>query len=242
MRTLQDLSAHMNKYKDAVFVIGPGLLTEKESYATDEYNECYTRKNLVRNPEVFWDFVQKHMLGEPSNIDIAAYEAVEMAADVASLFINQNTVGTLSEKMVHLHGLKAVYSCHKCKTQYPSAYIKSKEPYENQCECCGGTLRPTALLSGERYDKSSYDRIVSAFESTHTVVLVGMDYTEEFLMDMVSQFGDIKSFTNEKGEEERMLVAIQPTEETFDPNEMAFCEFLVRDNVVDAVGRLCNAL
>ena len=42
-------------------------------------------------------------------------------------------------------------------------------------------------------------------------------------------------------DEEKMLVSIQTLEEEFDPNEMAFFEFIVKGNIKDALLRLKSA-
>lgn len=240
-KTVKDLVEHMNKYKDTIFIVGPGILTHGKRYTTEEFNECYTRRNLVRDSDKLWNFFMDKMYETITPEEQQCFNIIKSFDDVTQIVINQNTVGDTSSKMVNLHGLSNLFICHKCKTYFTSDYITSAEPYECECELCGGTLRPTALLSGERYVKLDYDRIVSAFENTHTIILVGMDYTEESLIDLISQYGNIKSFDNEKGEEQKMLVAIQSTEEEFDPNELAFCEFLVKDNPCEALKRLKGA-
>lgn len=240
----------MNKYKDAVFIIGPGALSKPLSYDKEEFNEKYSRKKLIRDPEVFWDFVASNMLQPFSHEDQETYRMLSKVKEVTQLIVNQNSVGFLQDDAVNLHGLTTLFMCPKCKTFYPLEYV-THEPFDAEstkaqlqtvCELCDATIRPTALLSGERYAKTDYDRTIAALQNTHTVVLLGMDYSEESLMEQVSQFGDVKTFINSSaGEEEKMLVVIQSKEEPFDPNEMAFCEFLVRDNVKSALGRMTSA-
>lgn len=242
MRTIDNLVEHMKKYNDAVFIVGPGAIDKQETYTKEEFNERYTRKKLVREPDDFWKFVSEHMLVNTIDSDKDVFREINSISDVTKLVINQNMVGLPYDNTVHLHGLMTLFMCPKCKTFYPQEYVTSVEPYESTCEHCNATIRPTVLLSGERYVKSEYDRTIAALQNTHTIVLVGMDYSEESLMEQLAQYGDIKTFVNSSNSnEEKMLVVIQDPEEDFDPNEMTFCEFLVKDDVKSAVSRMIRA-
>lgn len=243
-RTVKDLVEHLNKYKDAVIIVGPGALApqDKNDYSMEEFNENYNRKSLVREPEKMWNFFNEKMKKDFSNETRDTYVAIKELNDIASLIIDQNTNAPHMDKKVDLHGSLHKFKCNKCKTIYTDAYVYGLGKETHECEVCGGTIRPTVLLSGERYDNAIFLEVQEKIKASHTLILIGMDYTEESLMQLIAEYGDVKSFINAKEEgEEKMLVSIQTTDEEFDPNEMAFFEFIVKDNVKDALIRLKRA-
>ena len=238
MRTVKDLVSHLNKYKDAVIILGPGALEVKDNYSIEEFNENYTRKALVREPEKLWNFFIDKMYREATSKEEDLFKTIKFFEDITGLVINQNMIAHTIGNSIDLHGSIHKFICPKCKINYTTDYIFSREPYECECEVCGATLRPTALLSGERYNKLELNKIEDAILSTHTIILIGMDYTEEALMKLIAHYGDVKSFINEKGEEQKVLVSIQTQEEELNPNEMANSELIVRDDIQSALNRL----
>lgn len=240
MRTVKELIEHLDKYKDAVVIVGPGALESKLGYSMDEFNENYNRKSLVREPEKLWSFFANKMYREITEAEIELFKTIDKLKDFTSLVVNQNMIAYTIGNSIDLHGSIHKFICPKCKIQYTDDYIFSREPYENECEVCGAVIRPTALLSGERYNKLEFNSVEEAILSSHTIILVGMDYTEEALMKLIAHYGDVKSFINEKGEDQKVLVSIQSKEEEFDPNEMAHFEFIVRDDVQAALDRLID--
>lgn len=232
MKTLTELTAHMKKYNDTLIIIGNGVNKQPfNSFSSDDFNENYTRKNFKRNPEIIWDFYNKFFKVDVDNNDI--YKLINQIK--TSMIINQNVNGSISAEYIHGHINKFI--CPKCKTLYTIDYIKSKEPFENKCEQCGSIIRPSILFSGERYDQALYDKIKETILNTHTIMLIGMDYSETPLMDLIQQYGDMKTQINAIGEEQKVLVAIQDKDEIYDPNETAFCEFLVQDDIEQALIR-----
>lgn len=243
-RTVKDLVEHLNKYKDAVIIVGPGALApqDKNDYSIEEFNDNYNRKSLVRNPEKMWNFFNDKMKKDFSNETRNTYIAIKELNDIASLIIDQNTNAPKMSKKSDLHGSLHDFKCNKCKTLYTEQYVYGFEEENHVCELCDGPIRPTVLLSGERYDNAMFLDVQEKIKASHTLILIGMDYTEESLMQLIAEYGDVKSFINAKEEdEEKMLVAIQTNEEDFDPNEMAFFEFIVKGNIKDALVRLKSA-
>lgn len=239
-KTINDLVEHVKKYNDAVIIIGSGIYTNKP--VLDQFNEIYTRKNLVRNPDALWDYFISNMYKaapiEASRICLN----LNKLSEHTSLVIDQNIDTIRIKNKIDLHGSVHSFTCTKCKTLYTGEYVFSVKPYESKCELCDGTLRPTALLSGERYNQVDFTKVQEAIKSTHTIVLIGMDYTEESLMKLISEYGDIKDFKSQSDDENaNMLIAIQSVDEEFDPNEMSFFEFLVKDDIGSAVSRLVEA-
>lgn len=245
-RTVKNLVNHLNKYKDAVIIVGPGALAQqdKNDYSVEEFNYNYNRKSLVRDPQKMWNFFNDNMKKDLSNETMDTYRAIKELDDVTGLIIDQNINAPHMMKKADLHGSLHKFKCNKCKITYTSDYVygPEDETFTTECEECGGTIRPTALLSGERYDNAMFLDVQEKIKASHTLILLGMDYTEESLMQLIAEYGDVKSFINAKeDDEEKMLVSIQTLEEEFDPNEMAFFEFIVKGNIKDALLRLKSA-
>ena len=200
-RTVKDLVEHLNKYKDAVIIVGPGALApqDKNNYSVEEFNENYNRKALVREPEKMWDFFNNKMRKDISEETLNTYRAIKNFNEITSLIIDQNTNAPMMSKKADLHGSLHNFKCNKCKVSYTADYVYGvEEGHTTECEVCGGTIRPTVLLSGERYDNAMFLEIQEKIKASHTVILVGMDYTEESLMQLIAEYGDIKSFINAK--------------------------------------------
>lgn len=235
MRTVQELVKHLKEHKDAVIILGPGALENKANYSVEDFNNNYNRKALVRDPQRLWDFFMNNMYREATSKEEKLFNTIKSLKDITGLVVNQNMIAHTIGNTIDLHGSFGVFMCPKCKTIYTKDYVTSIEPFENECECCGATIRPTALLSGERYNHTDFQIIEEAISKAHTVILIGMDYTEEPLLKLIAQYGDVKAITEAK---DKVLVSIQTKEEEFDPNEMTHFEFIVKDDIQSALDRL----
>lgn len=239
MKTVHDLVAHLKEHKDAVIILGPGVLEKQFEYSIDEFNENYNRKALIRDPEKAWTFFMDKMFRETTDKEKKLFNTIQSLSDITGLVINQNTIAHAIPRTIDLHGLLNIFTCMKCKTVFTKEYVTSKEPFENECECCGGAIRPTVLLSGERYNHTDFMEIESSIMNSHTIILIGMDYTEEPLLKLIAQYGDTKAMLEAK---DKVLVSIQTPEEEFDPNEMTHFEFIVKDDIQAALDRLISVM
>ena len=245
MKKISELVVHMNKHKDAIIIVGPGVQEIPNDYTNEEFNEHYNRKNLVRNPEDLWKFFNDKM--HDRGVDDKLYTAfrkIEELSDVTSLVLTQTMHNPIIKNIANLHGSVFLYTCQKCKNLYTDDYVyldqANHEERITSCELCEGKLRPTALLSGERYDQLLFDNFKNSLLNTHTLILVGMDYSEESLLNLIADYGDIKAQLNADGnpENERVIVSIQSEEEAFDPNDLTFCEFLVKGDIIKSIDKL----
>ena len=158
MNTLTELVNHIKTYNDAIIIIGPGILKDnKIKYTQEEFNNTFTRKNLIRNSKKFWDFFINNIYKKQDNNEI--YKKIESISH--SIIVTQNTNTPNLDNIIHLHGTCSKYYCSKCDTMYSEDYIFSKEPYENKCEVCGKILKPTVLLSNENYNSIDFEFAVS---------------------------------------------------------------------------------
>lgn len=237
MKTLDELVKHIKTHKDAVIVVGPGINPYKPSYSIDEFNEHYNRKLLRRDPEKLWNFYLENVITDINNSVVYDYiEEIDR-----SLVVDQNINGSIAA--TYLHGHVNLYKCQKCKTLYPIEGLETEEGIITECENCGNHLRPTVLLSGERYNQVQFDEFKEKLLETHTLILIGIDYTEEAILNLIADYGDMKANCNANSDEnnQRVIVAIQNKEEEFNPNEIARCEFLVKDDITNAMSRFMDA-
>lgn len=247
MKTLKDLKEHLEKYKDTVIIIGPGVQpnTNKE-YTVEEFNENYTRKKFKREPEKLWSFFIDKLYHFINEKDVNTYVYIKNLLPYSSLLIDQNMNSPVMDnnKVINLHGSIDKWSCPKCKITYTSNYVIPEDrDYQNTCEVCGSYIRPTALFVGEKYNQKDFDKIKDCIADTHTLFLIGVDYTEETILKLLEEYGVHKTQFNIKHpDDEKMIVCIQSKEEDFDPNELTFCEFLVRDDIELAMDRLIKGI
>lgn len=236
MNNLKDLVSHIKKHNDAVIIVGPGINPSKPNYTIEEFNEKYNRRTLIRDYKTAWDFYFNNILKGINNT--IAYDIISQINN--AVILDQNIDGSINAS--YLHGHIDLYKCQKCKVTYPSkAIIMNPLTFTpHSCELCDGKIRPTVLLSGERYDQILFDDFKTKLLNTHTLILVGMDYTEEPLINLIADYGDMKSQLNAEGnpDNERVIVAIQSKDEEFDPNDLSFCEFLVKGNIIESLDKL----
>lgn len=241
MKTIKDLKEHLEKYKDAIIIIGPGILSKENRplYSIEDFNENYNRKVLARDNKKLWKFFKEYIYNELNSESLDAYESLKFLIPYSSTIIDQNPNSPYPiTNAILLHGKQDLYKCQRCKTLYVPESID--DTYT--CEACGKSIRPSVLLSGERYDDNEFHRIKEEFNKTHTIILLGIDYSEISLLDLIAKFDDKRAVEQDFGKnenvEERIIVAIQEEDEDFDPNELAFCNFLVKDNIKAALVRL----
>lgn len=228
MRTLEDLVNHMNKYKDTVIISGSKILNIETTFSDEEFNENYTKKKLVREPEEFWKFfsekIYKPVIHSPVTDLLKRINT--------SLIINQDIYNDIPDS-VNIRGSMNKFICPKCKNTF-----KTSDSDISNLKCsCGKRYRPSVLLSGEKINQVKYDLMRSNILNTHTLFLVGVDFTEQVYLDIITDYADKKALINsdENNDEEFFIVCL--TNDNFDPNELFFCEYLVKGDIKDSLER-----
>jgi NAD-dependent deacetylase len=258
MKTIQDLVNHMNNFKDAVVIIGPRALDglKKPVPTSEELKESYTKKVLRREPDKFWEFFSDKIFVNPYDESvIKTHDAVCYLQNKGAVkdIIDLNTDGLLRyeqgpiENYIQLHGSNLTFTCQKkeCNTLFTHDYVFNPDGaiVNKRCEVCGAPLRPNGLLLGENYNDDNYNALKFLLLSTHTLVLVGLDYTEEPILDLIASFGDMKVMSKQTGnpEDVKVMVTIQPDDIAFDIADIAFSEYVVKDDCGVALTRLMGA-
>lgn len=250
--TVNDLVTHMTKHKDAVIIIGPEAADFHTEKPTREMMEqFYTHKSMKRTPEKFWEFFKQYIYVDPDKtLSPLAFQCVAALNDMGLIgcTVIQSTDGIYrtyhyNNNILELHGNSVTYTCKSCGIEYPYMYYDSSPTPVPECEVCGKALRPNLLLFGENYKDDVFNQFKHHVAATHTLILLGMDYTEDPIASLVADFCEMKSVANQSQniDEHKMAIAIG-TLENYDPNEsLGFFEFVVRDNVNDAMNRLVKS-
>ena len=241
MKTLEDLISHMKKYKDTIVIVGNKVNSFNYDFTSDEFNNNFNRKSLKRNPKKLWDFFYNKLYTDIDNNNI--YEMLDKID--YNLLINQNINGPINSNTINLHGNINKFLCPKCNTIYSSISFNKDDNNIPTCELCGKPLRPSILLANERYNQEDLNTIDEELIKTHTLFCIGLDYTEQAILDLIADYGDVKSVNNSDPKEkenngEKVLVIIQDKDIDYDPNQITFCEFLVKDNLEDALKRFID--
>lgn len=239
--TKQDLFDHLEKYKNAVFIVGPNAQTIEQKYTLQEFEENYTNKNLRRNTKDFWKFYRDKMITEVKKED--AYEVLKELDEKGYIkrVYSQNTSPALqsciASKVEYLHGRHDLYKCTKCKVFYTEEYAKDFE--EPTCELCGKPIRPTVLFPGENYDDDLYHQLKEDLVETNTLFLVGFDFLEDAIAALVFQFIDNKNMKNRLGDpDQKSMIVCVGGDGDRDLDKEAIFEFLVYGDVNASMKRL----
>jgi NAD-dependent SIR2 family protein deacetylase len=146
--------------------------------------------------------------------------------------------------MLNLHGTSLTYRCQnpKCKIEYTHHYVTSSDGIPT-CEVCGRELKPNLLLVGDNYDDNEFHAMKLKMVDTHTLILIGFDFTEEPLTEILASFCDIKLLNKSTGKPEdvKMLVTVHEPGTHINEEDIGFFEFWVEDDCGEATGRLLKA-
>lgn len=235
-KEISELIEHLKKYNDAIAIIGSKTITkvkegtEEEEIPTkvpvyfqpSEINKnIYNRKNMVKNPKLFWKFYNEEILKDKDNNIIEPYKYI---AELASMnIINKtfdfNTDGFLYELLDHEHqdlyipirGNQRLLQCVKCKEKFSiddmPYYDKIKEPvtHDEISNCnCKGKIKPTIPFYGEKYEQDDMETLFnSIFEyndnnepiglKTHTLILIGVDLLDDLMDEIIIGFNQFKT-------------------------------------------------
>lgn len=234
--TKAHLIGHMRKFQNAVVIVGPKVL--KRQMTDEELDKCeehLTNRMLRREPEKFWDFYRNTFLTEDlkeQDADLAIKALYEKG--LIKRIYTQNMAPILQVPATYLHGRDDDYKCTKCQIRYPDEYANMMEiPV---CEVCGKGLRPNILFVGENYDDDVYHQLKEDLVSTNTLFLVGFDYDETPIADLVFQFAQNKDMKNSLNDPEQMTMIISVGgADLYDIEEHGNFEFYVKGDVNESM-------
>lgn len=234
MLTLKYLVDHMNKYNDAVILIG------KNSINSFEENDFLTVKNMRRHKNLFWN--KYNSLKE--NIESINHKDLLQQLIYLQLYTGINKIVEFdiagnyrysanidkNVEYIPFYGLYDKYRCQNSKCENEISI------YVDKCEC-GRDIRPDILIPGENFNVDIINKIREAVQHTHTLLLIDMDFREPEVFSLIDIF-NIERENNP--DEKRIMVTLQDPTIEYDINEYAFSEFLVKDEPSESLKRLVN--
>lgn len=238
VQTLMHLKEHLYNHKDAIVIIGPYI--DKEPIINlDE--TLYSRKSLKRTQSDFWKYYKENVDKKIDDSNIYNLIRHLMNEGIIKTVVNQSITSSIPGE--NLKGNVYIYNCDKCKTIYSRESIVFDTEALNECELCKGAIRPSVLLNNEKYNQNMVDNIIDALNETHTVIMIGVDFMEPIVDNLIGKYGTLKEIHNdtEDGDNQKIAISIQE-QDSFDPNEVLFCEFKVEGNIEGSLIRLIKGL
>jgi hypothetical protein len=204
-RTPQDLVNHLNKYKDAVIIIGDAVVKDLNLFKVDETTkDVYNRKTMVKEPDKFWKYYKENIFkGRLENTK--EQDAINnlLVTDIANKVIVLSQEGYFEDlampyDVISLKGNQRFTTCVKCNS---IQCLSHKFEPETKCKCCGGRIKPTVLMYGEDYGHAEYTAAKNAVFNeteegtklnTHTLIFIGVDFEEDIMHEFIENFDVIK--------------------------------------------------
>lgn len=238
--TIADLVKHLETYQDALILVGDKAISIHE----EADPELLTNKNLRRNAKEFWAHYFKAVFRDPKGELSDAQKAIAhlknkgYVSNIINL-TNDSKFNVLGD-VINLHGVSDTFKCTSCKKLY--AYEEVKEMPEHELICsCGRPLRPNILLNGENYFDDQYDAFKHLLLATHTVFVVGLDWGETPVVNLIVDYAEMKENRNASEEEQRMVVIVG-TDDFINLEELAPFEFIVPGDVNESMKRLIKQI
>ena len=234
-RPVTDLIEHLKKYNDAVLLVGSKTLQRVLEEETDEdgttiikreplyfqpderCSNIYTRKAMIKNPNIFWSFYDNIVLKDPEE-STETYDLIKELLDMNLIktVVDFNTDGTLSdvkENYIPLRGNRNTLYCVKCGKKYDISDVNLNTDKVLMCgdignTNCKGKIKPTVPFYYEGY----YPELISELFheifkyddedkppvglNTHTLILIGADFDEDLIDEIIVGFNQFKKQDN----------------------------------------------
>lgn len=219
--TIEELVAHMKQHKDAVIIIGDKIasdygkkfnseISENPNEETEE-EKILNRKNMVKNPSEFWSYYFDNIYYDERTMpgvyeDIYSLDHKGLVKTIISTDI-RHAAATVAD--INLRGVSTIITCSKCGHALCKEEITNvKNSKEYKCPECGGRLKPECLLYKEKYYQKDTDAIKEALfndenpklvlPNTHTLILLGIDTQEDYLLELYESFLAVRNNTEEQ--------------------------------------------
>jgi len=191
-----------NEAGSAVFLTGAGVSTESGLYdftgvgATYEgasVNELLSREFMLENPEVFNEYCRKRLyvpFAQPNSFHkaLAMWEETGLVTAVITQNIDSLHQKAGSKTVIELHGNMLRVYCDSCKRHATANQLFGRVNRVNKCPHCGGTIRPTILLYGEKLENQVYQAALDLVDSVPLLIVAGTRLKVTAPIDIVERF------------------------------------------------------
>lgn len=237
--TVADLVKHLETYKDALVLIGDKAIKLRGEIDPDILNN----KTLRRNPSEFWKHYFATAFCNPEDELSDAQKAVAALKNKGYIanIINLTHDGKMNVlgDVINLHGTSDKFKCTSCKTIFTYDYVKTCPDNQIECEVCGRPLRPAILFNGENYFDDQYDAFKHLLLETHTLFVIGLDWGESPIVNLIADYAEMKDNRNAVEEDKRMVVVVGE-DDFMNVEEVGQFEFFVPGDVNESMKRLLS--
>lgn len=260
-KALDAMKQNLLKNKDAVVIIGNDLVRDAHLFhATENNQKTYSRKQMIKDPEHFWEFYKLNVAENVRNRtgndnQKALLELLKLG--VVKTIIDMNYDGYMKDNVpnnieyIQLKGDRRELFCTKCGAILPyqneisgeKVLIHSDFSEDIQCE---GRVQPTVPFYGSKISKELWNQIVnSIFDTsdpqnpklkTHALILIGIDLTEDILSELVESYQAARG----KNTLQHLLIAI--TYNSPQTIQLLNAEFGTTDDIDKSILRLKELL
>ena len=257
---IEDLINVLNKYNDAVIILGDRTDNTKINY------NIFNRRTMIKTPKLFWKFYKKEIFDKYMAIknDEKEQNVNKLIEEgIAKLIINTRCEGSFNNiRNILLRGDINELKCLSCNKKYSTeteeeldtiiAPVMTEEGKEIlKCEC-GGKISPTILTETDAYNEDFIKEIKDAIFkedkdglvelNTHALILIDVDTEEDYISELIESFNSIKNNNNvdKENNEKSFLVMICEKDglniEAFKP------EFATYEDINNSIIRLTHIL
>ena len=104
---------------------------------------------------------------------------------------------------------------------------------DSKCEC-GNPIRPSILMSGEKYKGADYEKLMTSFVTAKTLFLIGVDFNEEFVCDIIDEFNKKRALDFK----DYMIICVKQKKDLLNLDQFGFFDFVVEDdNILESLKR-----
>ena len=232
IKTLEELIEHMKK-PDAnnVFVVGPYI--GEYALVTPEEADIFKLKGIVKQTQTFYDVLTQKILTPCDTLN----EQFKALKPIVTTLFAQTINGNFAPSDLEVHFLKGdanQFMCSSCHKVYSQADVLEEKVYA--CEC-GRYIRPTCLLTNEKYDLELIESFEADLLEADTIFLIGFDFNE---LELCKQL-EVIAARKGSGQKGPVVVVVgecdkEAVYETFKP------EFIVDEKPKSALDRFIAQL
>lgn len=219
-KSISDLINHLKEHKDAVVIVGDKALRGLDvKTITEDDKEIFNRKVLVKHPDQYWNWYFENVVESLTTAleKLNADKDSDLNKNIESIvnlcnqdFVKQTISLSQDDKIdinanncIALKGTIDKYECVKCD----KVIFGNKKFATVDYNCtCGGRIRPSILMYNEKYNQKKLNDMRQAVFTeengkpvlnTHTLILIGVDFEEDLMHDMLNSFKALKNSSKE---------------------------------------------
>lgn len=251
-KALEAMKNNLLTNKDAVVVLGNDIIKNANLFfATENNQDIYNRKNMIKNPEEFWKFYRQ-VVAEPDDF-IPGSKEQKAVLDFLNLgivktVIDSNIDGYIKDNLpdniehIETRGDRRELFCTKCGKNFKYDKNSNATLYHNSDK---GKLQPSVPFYGAPYPKKLIQDINdSIFDNstntptlkTHALILIGADFSDDLLVEIVDSYNAVRGNENLK----YLLIIITDRNPEF--IELFHAEFGTSDPIDQSIKRLIALL